>query len=227
MKFCNLLTIYRDKRGFKKIDLARKIGVTPQYIINLEKGYSDPPTVERLQQISLALGLSDTEKKKLFELAYEGRKKEVDIAFQEVIGEQKIQNKEKADQGLVKVPVLGIVPAGKVTDFVETEEYLYLDKKLVREKDVVALKIKGDCLVDKNIFDGDFVMMSRNQPVKEGNIAIVRIDDEITCKIVHLLEGNNLLLESANKDKPWRKVISPKEKNIEILGRVIGSYRNL
>lgn len=226
MKFAQFLTICREKKGLKKIDLANKINVTSQYIINIEKGHDDPPTVERLQQISVALSLSESEKKKLFELAYEGRQKEEDIAFKEVMGDQKSQ-KEKTDHDLVKIPVLGIVPAGKVDTFVETEEFLYLDKKLVGEKNVVALKIKGDCLVDKNIFHGDFVIMSKNQPVKEGNIAIVRIDDEITCKIVHLMEGNNLLLESANAAKPWRKIFNPKEKNIEILGRVIGSYRNL
>lgn len=50
----NRLTFARTRRGYKKADLAKKIGVTPRSITGYESG-EFPPELERLDQIAAAL----------------------------------------------------------------------------------------------------------------------------------------------------------------------------
>lgn len=85
MKFAQYLSYLRDKRGLTKTQVAERMGVTPGYYINLENENTRPPTPDRCQQIANILNLDDAERKKFLELAYEGRLKDKDIAFQTAI----------------------------------------------------------------------------------------------------------------------------------------------
>lgn len=80
MEFSDMLTHYRDRSGLNKTALAEKIGVTPEYIITLEKGRIRPPTFERCEQFAKILNLDESERKEFFELAFEERLGE-DVKF--------------------------------------------------------------------------------------------------------------------------------------------------
>lgn len=95
MKFPQFLTYCREKSGLNKSALASKIGVSSQYIINLEKGKDKPPTSERLEKISEILHLDDVEKKKLFELALDERTGNKDLGFHQVLGTQPLRSAKK------------------------------------------------------------------------------------------------------------------------------------
>jgi transcriptional regulator with XRE-family HTH domain len=69
MKFCELLTLYREKKGLSKTELAKKIGVSPIYIMNIEAGRKKPPTLERVSQIINILSLTDKEINDFLKLA--------------------------------------------------------------------------------------------------------------------------------------------------------------
>jgi transcriptional regulator with XRE-family HTH domain len=86
MQFAQILTYYRERAVLEKSELASKLGVKNEYIYGLEKGRFNPPTPDRCEQLAVILGLNDSEKKKFFELAYEGRLKDKDLLFQEAIG---------------------------------------------------------------------------------------------------------------------------------------------
>lgn len=74
MKFRGLLTFYRERADLTKSQLAERIDVKPEYIINVENGYTQkPPTLERCHQISKALSLSPAETKALCDAAMEER----------------------------------------------------------------------------------------------------------------------------------------------------------
>ncbi len=77
--FNKMLTIYREKSGIKKIDLARKIAVSLTYISSLESGKQKPPTRETCSKIVDALGLNEQEAKELLSLAVMERMKSSDL----------------------------------------------------------------------------------------------------------------------------------------------------
>lgn len=61
MRFAQLLERFRDRAGFRKVELARKLGVTDGYIRNLESSRQKPPTAERVQSLIKILDLSNKE----------------------------------------------------------------------------------------------------------------------------------------------------------------------
>lgn len=73
MKFHELLKYYRKRRDFSISDLARELGVHANYIGNIEKQYSKPPTRDRCRQIARTLNLSPAESDQLINVAMEER----------------------------------------------------------------------------------------------------------------------------------------------------------
>jgi SOS-response transcriptional repressor LexA len=78
--FNKTLSLYRQRAGIKKVDLARKVDVSLTYIANLESGRQKPPTQETCARIAEALCLNDEESKELQELAVFERLKSSDLA---------------------------------------------------------------------------------------------------------------------------------------------------
>ena len=69
MTFSAYLKKLREERNLTKTGLARAIGITTQYLVDVEAGRGKPPTPERCEQISNTLGLAEEERNKLFKLA--------------------------------------------------------------------------------------------------------------------------------------------------------------
>lgn len=69
MKFKDLLKAYRENKGLKKTDLAHKIRVSPEYMMNVESGYQKAPTLERVNKIADVLELSDHDRLELLKVA--------------------------------------------------------------------------------------------------------------------------------------------------------------
>lgn len=189
-------------RNIKPSELSYRSGVSDSQISRILNKKSKPSAV-LLKKIAIPLRVTE----------------------EEILRAAGVLPPDPPDQDTIKIPVLGIAPAGDINYLIETNEFIELDARVVGEKNVFALHVTGNCLIDERIFHGDTIIVSRSAPVKNGNIAVVRIDEEVTCKKVFLLEDKRLLLESANKDDPWKKIISPKEKEIDIIGKVVGTYR--
>jgi len=81
MKFNELLTKYRDRIELSKTDLARKLSVSPGYIMNLESGRRKPPTFEKCYQLAKILKLTENESKNFYKTAQDERSSENDKKF--------------------------------------------------------------------------------------------------------------------------------------------------
>lgn len=81
MKFCHLLTQFRERAGLSKTELSRRLDVSSGYIINLEADRQRPPTIQRLEQIIRVLSLSKKEAKELLDYAGRERIREKDRMF--------------------------------------------------------------------------------------------------------------------------------------------------
>lgn len=50
------LKIRRIEMGIKQKDLAQQVGITPQYLLNLENGRAKNPSIKVMKSLSEALG---------------------------------------------------------------------------------------------------------------------------------------------------------------------------
>ena len=130
--------------------------------------------------------------------------------------------------GAYQIPVLGEVTAGAPRLAIEEcEERLHFDRSLVGEhRDVFALRIDGESMIERGIQHGDLVFVRRTNEAKDGDIVIALIDDEATCKTFYR-EGRKIRLQPENETMDPIYVSHSMFKETMILGVVIGVYHTL
>lgn len=123
-----------------------------------------------------------------------------------------------------RIPILGQVMAG-VPDlaFEEIDEYLDLDDfSSNQDRDVFALRIKGDSLIDAGIFEGDIAIVRKQSTAQDGDLIVALISGEATVKRFRYKtkeREHKIWLEPANKN------YSPIYKEFTLIGKVIGVLR--
>jgi repressor LexA len=84
------------------------------------------------------------------------------------------------------IPVLGRIAAGHPKEaFAETAERLPLDPTafgISHSSQAFALRVTGDSMIGRQIFDGDILLFEHNAAPKHGDIVAALIDHESTLK---------------------------------------------
>lgn len=83
-------------------------------------------------------------------------------------------------------------------------EYITLPRSICPDPTACAVRVAGNSMVDAKIDDGDIVIVSPRHEPKNGESAVVCIDDEaIAIKLVNYPHGDDehIILASANSDK--------------------------
>jgi repressor LexA len=123
---------------------------------------------------------------------------------------------------LFKVPVLGRVQAG--TPIYAVEDllgYVDFDEVIFPEKDVFALRVKGDSMIGAGIIQDDFILVRKQEFAAPGDIVVALIGEEVTVKTLANRSGT-YFLDPAN---PSYKPIKVTE-DTSIVGKVIKVLRN-
>ena len=121
----------------------------------------------------------------------------------------------------ITLPVVGTIAAG--TPILAEESWT--DKIVISENffvgtNLFVLKVKGDSMIDIGIFDGDFVVVSKQSVANNGEIMACLIDNEATVKRFYKENGYFRL-------QPENSSMSPiYTDHVEILGKVVGLIRN-
>lgn len=131
------------------------------------------------------------------------------------------------------VPLLGVITAGsplpdpeavdvEAAEKIEVPTDLAAPEKL---RDVFALRVRGQSMIDALIDDGDIVLMRRQETAENGQMVAAMIVDEnaVTLKKFYH-EGNRIRLQPANSTM---QPIFTAPDNVQIQGRVVGVIRNL
>lgn len=130
---------------------------------------------------------------------------------------------------LVEVPLLGRVAAGQPILAVEqAEETVRVDRFFLGAgaREVFALRVKGDSMVEAGIFDGDFIFVRKQVTAERGDIVVAMIDGEATVKYFHP-EGDQVLFKPANRHMQPIVVRKRDFKAVDLIGVVVGVYRKL
>jgi repressor LexA len=121
------------------------------------------------------------------------------------------------------VPYFGKVHAGEPALLPEHREgYITMDRRFLPSDDVFFLKIKGESMIGRGIFDGDYVMVSPSTRAKDGDIVAARLGEDATVKtMTH--RGATIVLEPAN-DAERAIEVGPRD-DFAVLGVVCGVFR--
>lgn len=152
--------------------------------------------------------------------------KEFDVDMNYLVGIRDEAIVELSDN-VVKIPVLGSVPAGVPVDAVENIlEYIELDAATASRGNFYALVIKGDSMLP-DLRDQDIVIFRKQDYIESGEIAIVYVNGyEATCKKVIITE-TGVILQPINPAYPPQAFTYVEMENtpVRIVGKVFESRR--
>jgi repressor LexA len=121
------------------------------------------------------------------------------------------------------IPYYGRIHAGTPSVLPEDRKgFITVDRRFLPTNDVYFLKVNGDSMIGRGIFDGDFVMVSPSLPSKDGDIIAARLGDEATIKTLAHLDGR-VVLEPANEKDSAMEITA--NEDFAVLGVVCGVYR--
>jgi len=121
------------------------------------------------------------------------------------------------------VPILGVVPAGApVTTYEEVRDVIPVRGHLARGKRLYGLQVKGNSMVESDIYDGDVVIVDPDGEPVPGKIAVVDVGGESTVKRLGKMENGYITLLPANHEmEPLRVRVA----DVRIVGVVVMSVR--
>ena len=197
MRLSDRLKKLRAEKGLYQKDVAAAANIDRTTYIKYEKGTSNPDS-ETLTAIANLFGVS------------------VDY----LVGKQ--TSNQQPPKG-IKIPVYGRVAAGIPIDAIEDIlDYEEITEEEASKGEYFALKIKGDSM-EPRIYNGDIVIVRRQNDVDSGDIAIILIENEnATCKkikktpdgvFLQALNPNYNAMYFSNKEIVDRPVL--------ILGKVV------
>jgi repressor LexA len=132
------------------------------------------------------------------------------------------------DDDFVDVPVLGKVAAGQPMLAVQNyEDTVKIDRFFIgQNREVFALRVKGDSMIEAGIFDGDYVFIRKQLQATSGEIVVAMIGDEATVKRYYP-EGDTIRFQPANAAMSPIIVRKKDFRSVNLLGVVIGVYRKM
>lgn len=117
-------------------------------------------------------------------------------------------------------PVLGEIAAGKPIEALDQREAAGLLPDAA-DKDVFALRVKGNSTIEDHIQSGDYVIMERRNAAENGETVVASINDRATLKRFYRESGRVRLQPAHSNMKP----AFVREGNFFVHGAVIGVLR--
>jgi repressor LexA len=135
-----------------------------------------------------------------------------------------IKSQQSFKQATDQMPVIGLVAAGSPTLAEENiERRIPCDQSIFTENFDYFLKVKGLSMIEAGIHEDDLVAIKKTTEVKNGDLVVVRLEDEVTLKYLKK-DNHNLELIPANKDFSTIK-IDLREQEVFVEGKSVGLIR--
>ena len=135
-----------------------------------------------------------------------------------------VKSQQSFEQIGDQMPVIGLVAAGSPTLAEENiEKRIPCDPNMFSDTFDYFLKVKGLSMIEAGIHEDDLVAIKKTTDVKNGDLVVVRLEDEVTLKYFKKAD-HNLELIPANKDFSTIKV-DLREQEAFIEGKSVGLIR--
>jgi len=128
----------------------------------------------------------------------------------------------------LEVPIVGCVAAGSPMLAVENiEETVRVDRFFVGpSREVFALKVSGESMIEDAIFDGDYIFVRKQITAERGDIVVAMIDGEATVKRFYP-EGDRIRFQPGNATMQPIYVSREDFRSVDLLGVVVGVFRKM
>jgi repressor LexA len=221
-------------KDFNKLSKRQRHILTymEQYIE--ENGY--PPTI---REIGLATGINSTSVvnynlNKLVQAGYISRSDKVSRGMRLVAELPSSKNKKnkvvRMSSQTVTVPLCGQIVAGEPVPAYNNaaDEAIEVTPAMLGKtdtRDVFALRVKGDSMIDAMIADGDLVLLRRQETANNGDMVAVWLENRGETTLKHFFnEGSRIRLQPAN---PYLEPIYVDPAECHIQGRVVSVIRQV
>ena len=130
------------------------------------------------------------------------------------------------------IPILGRIAAGSpllAEENREGELPVAPSALADRGEDVFALRVRGQSMIDAHIMEGDLVLVRRQETAQPNDIVVALLESEAGGDVEatvkrYLRDGQRVVLKPENPTmKPI--VVEPAERQVKVLGKVIGLLR--
>lgn len=137
----------------------------------------------------------------------------------------KADNKKRAvsiTQNVTKVPLIGTVAAGEPIFAQENyEDYFSIPSNIFNDDDLFMLNVSGSSMINVGIYNGDKIIVKKQEVADNGDIVVALVDDSATVKRFFKRNGK-IILHPENDD--MQDFIYD---DVMILGKVVGLIRSL
>jgi len=141
--------------------------------------------------------------------------------------EGKARTLQIVDEILEGVPIMGSVAAGGLVEtFSDVSENLDISE-ILKKKDVFALTVNGDSMIEACIADGDMVLMEPikdSYSLKNGTIVSALVPGLGTTLKYFFKKGNKIFLEAAN---PSYEPIELNPEEVIFQGKLLAVWRKV
>ncbi len=123
----------------------------------------------------------------------------------------------------VAIPVMGRIAAGVPIEAIQHHSHtIHVPPEMLSAGDHFALEVRGDSMIEAGIFDGDTVLVKKQDNAQNGEIVVALVDgEEATLKRLRK-RGNSIALEAANPTYETR-IFGPDQ--VKVQGRLVGLLR--
>jgi repressor LexA len=125
---------------------------------------------------------------------------------------------------VVRAPLVGVVAAGEpILAAQRIERFIPVSLKKARDKELFALRVRGDSMINAAILDGDIVIVERTPEAENGQIVVALLDDEATVKRFYRDESpEGPLIRLQPENDSMEPILLH---DVTILGRVLAVHR--
>ena len=221
-KILEVLSSFQDQNGYPPSirEICSEADISSTSVVNYyleqleEMGY-----IERDRRISRGVRLI----------------KPLDDATQTISSQ--VKKAAEAVSEMLQIPVLGRITAGELTP-VPSSDFSYYDSESKIEipqsqlpgreqgKDLYALEVQGDSMIDAMVNDGDIVIMKPTSEARNGEMVVIWMgeDNETTLKYF-FRENGQVRLQPANPTMQPIYIEDPS--TLEVRGKVVMVIRQV
>lgn len=125
-------------------------------------------------------------------------------------------------QNAVSVPLIGTVAAGQPIFATENYEDIYsLPGNFFEGENLYMLNVHGNSMVKIGMYEGDKIIVKKQESADNGDIVVALVDDSATVKRFFKRDGK-IILHPENDDMDDFVF-----DDVKIIGKVIGLIRNI
>lgn len=127
-------------------------------------------------------------------------------------------------ESTIALPIVGKVAAGEpilaqqnIDEYFAVGESFFSSDSL--KNDNFVLKVQGESMINAGINDGDYIIVSKQDTARNGQIVVAMIDGDATVKTYYKEKGHFRLQPENDTMEP---IIVD---NLQIVGKVVGLFR--